>query len=387
MQSTPHIKKGIMDHHKIGILITDFFLEDFARQHGDSRGKGRLHRGELRQMIRGTETLKGIGCDYVFKICGDQTLQAEKIDGLVEMLGTLDMVYLVTKHRWGGLSKGDPEPQRIATTSFFAKTGALLNVLEKCPKDQFAHRMLESALWIVIQKNNFKAKPERPYWINELQFTDVVGNSRPPNCIVVLTPSRTGSSAVAGSLDRLGVDMGNFKRRPRTFNQSGQFEDRAFMSFSDQYLGTRGGTWSNPWVKGLGKPSKKELRQFKKFIQQRSATSKIWGWKNPRTILFINAFKHLLSKPLYIWVKRNRDATLKSMKHRHPTWERWACEKLHDYYVGLIEEFTKDQRVEIIRYEDLIESPKRHVTRLANMIGLPYKEKAVTFIDAGLRHF
>ena len=211
-------------------------------------------------------------------------------------------------------------------------------------------------------------------------------------CVVILTSGRTGSSAVAGVLYHLGIDMGKWRIkdnnwRLKTFNPRGQFEDSLFTGFSRDYLSSRGGGWDKPWVKKLNQPTELELGRFEKIIKGRSKKSSLWGWKNPRTVLFIESFIHLLPNPIFIHSARGRDATIASIQRRHSHWSQKRCERVHDFYAARLDKFAKRHKTLTVRYERLTENPKREVTRLAKAVGVPVTEKAVDFIDPELRHF
>ena len=211
-------------------------------------------------------------------------------------------------------------------------------------------------------------------------------------CVVILTSGRTGSSAVAGVFYHLGVDMGKWRIkdnnwRLKTFNPRGQFEDSLFTGFSRDYLSARGGGWTKPWVEKLNQPTESELERFEQIVEGRSKKSSLWGWKNPRTVLYIESFIHLLPNPIFIHSARGRDATIASIQRRHPRISWKKCEKIYDFYIARINEFKSRHKLLTIRYETLTEKPEMMVARLAKKVGVSVTEKAVEFIGPELRHF
>ena len=212
-------------------------------------------------------------------------------------------------------------------------------------------------------------------------------------CVVVLTVGRSGSSALAEILTHLGVDMGVSVECERhhwqhsRWNPRGQYERPATRQFAKRYLENRGGGWSKPDLKGLDEPTEEELKRFSKIVARCSAKSQLWGWKDPRTVLYIKAFAHLLPDPIFIWLGRERRAIVRSMTHRNPGWSRTNCETMHDFYVGKLKEFQIDHEVFVIRYEELVEQPEVHMEKIAGLLGIPPDKKAAGCVVSDLKHF
>ena len=106
--------------------------------------------------------------------------------------------------------------------------------------------------------------------------------------VIVLGMHKSGTSMVAGSLKKLGVNMGK-DTTPDSTNPLGHFEDKEFVTLNSQILKKAGGSWTNPPAKEKILIQKEYfLRKIESLIQKQK--SELWGWKDPRTCLTIELY-------------------------------------------------------------------------------------------------
>lgn len=145
---------------------------------------------------------------------------------------------------------------------------------------------------------------------------------------------RSGTSLTASWLEQCGLRIhdGNVVG-PATGNTSGHFEDRDFVSLHSSAL-----LRENPASKGW-KVSRKSARCFdtehiliaRDLILQRSGSFEMWGWKDPRSVLFIEQWKELIPDLKILMVWRPCSHVVSSLTTR----SRSAGSEL--YRVGLLE--------------------------------------------------
>lgn len=90
--------------------------------------------------------------------------------------------------------------------------------------------------------------------------------------VIVLGLGRSGTSMIAGILDKIGVFMGNKK------------DDIVYEDLEFTYLLEESGSSS----------------AIKAFISRQNTEYSIWGWKRPKAIHYIDRFMHLLRNPYFI---------------------------------------------------------------------------------------
>ena len=207
--------------------------------------------------------------------------------------------------------------------------------------------------------------------------------------IVVLCMHRGGSSAVAGMLHKIGVHMGDTMLGTAPSNPKGHFEDADFVRFGEAYITFRKGSWFKPPMNLIDKPHESEIAEFRSMVKAKSKTHDIWGWKDPRTVLYVKNFYPLIPNPFYIWVQRSKKAVIQSLKKRNvnPPEEVWH--KLYDLHQSRFEEFYNitNGNILVLHYDRLVEQPELYIGVLCGLLGLPVTKKPFDFIDQKLRHW
>jgi hypothetical protein len=125
------------------------------------------------------------------------------------------------------------------------------------------------------------------------------------HCVLVVTGMhRSGTSLLASLAVQGGIDMGTWLLPAGKGNWRGHFEDVDFIRFHDGCLERRDAGPLRPPDGGVPRLEEEELRQARALVAWRAAKP-IWGWKDPRTTLFLPAWAALLPNPLYLLVYRH----------------------------------------------------------------------------------
>jgi O-antigen biosynthesis protein len=120
--------------------------------------------------------------------------------------------------------------------------------------------------------------------------------SFPGQAVLVVALSRCGTSYLAGFLRAGGVDFGDHLGHSGYVNPRGFFEDRRLVDFHKQLLAKtepRGAVTpilATPVVRSVTAQEEEEAVR----ILQSLAKPGLWGWKDPRTLLFIDFWLKLL---------------------------------------------------------------------------------------------
>lgn len=125
-----------------------------------------------------------------------------------------------------------------------------------------------------------------------------------PRALVLAGMHRSGTSLLASVVLRAGVDLGSAFLPPGRGNRRGHFEDLDFYSFHQGCLERREiGLFSVPdgWTGELTPGEEAEARE----LVARRADKPLWGFKDPRTTLFLDAWDRLLPDPLYLLLYRH----------------------------------------------------------------------------------
>jgi len=213
--------------------------------------------------------------------------------------------------------------------------------------------------------------------------------------VVVFGMSRSGTSAVAGMLRALGVDMGHVFLEPDAGNPRGYWEDLKMLALNVSLLRVAGGNWVDPPLGRHIEMAYQHLAgQMGRLVaaKVKHAEGRPWGWKDPRNCLTLHAWHGTMARlgldPLFIevvrdpgsvvWslIKRARDSRFWWVRQMRPDdWanliETYACRVA--WYRGKVELAAPgwlEDRWVTVDFEDLLEWPTVWAEQLAGAVGL-----------------
>jgi hypothetical protein len=127
---------------------------------------------------------------------------------------------------------------------------------------------------------------------------------------------RSGTSVITQWLHRCGLFIGDRLVPAGIGNTEGHFEDADFLNIHEQLLRTRNRPVSGFTDQHFGELTSKEKQQLLSIIENKCRKNSQWGWKEPRTCLFLSIYKELIPSAFYIVVVRDYNATVCSMVSR-----------------------------------------------------------------------
>jgi len=130
---------------------------------------------------------------------------------------------------------------------------------------------------------------------------------------------RSGTSLTASWLEQCGLTIhdGNLAE-PYVGNPKGHFEDKDFVDLHSSIINRNVRTawgWKTTTARSLVF-SEDDQREAKTLVQRRNRKFSKWGWKDPRTVDFLGAWKALLPDLKVIMVWRPYAETLQSLIRR-----------------------------------------------------------------------
>ncbi|SMC03918.1 Sulfotransferase family protein [Sulfobacillus thermosulfidooxidans DSM 9293] len=220
--------------------------------------------------------------------------------------------------------------------------------------------------------------------------------------IVVLGMHRSGTSVIAAGLRVLGVDWGRDDEflPLATDNPKGHFEWADVVYWHEVLLAVLGRRW-NDWAalppEWLDQPSVQAVAEtMTALVRQRFGEHTLWGFKDPRTCLFVPLWERIFSRldvvPNYVVVIRHPLSVAYSLQRRDgmtlaeglQLWMRYVMDSLQS---------THGARRVIVDYDDWLADPIGILERVARMLDLawPPDPRLVStycneFVDENLRH-
>jgi hypothetical protein len=179
--------------------------------------------------------------------------------------------------------------------------------------------------------------------------------------ILVTGQHRSGTSATAGCLQRLGVELGGDLMPGNHANPKGYFEDMGTVEAHDALLKALGASWDRPWDvpekeswhPGVAIAAETQLRII---VQAFAARSDLFAIKDPRAALFIPLWEHVCAREdvrlVVLTPTRLEEAVVQSLVQREG-WDLWRAEKVvHGYSRALCQGVSKDTPWHSIHFPD-----------------------------------
>ena len=135
--------------------------------------------------------------------------------------------------------------------------------------------------------------------------------------LIITGMHRSGTSLTASLFQSVGVNIGENLVGPEYGNIKGHFENIEFVQLHKGILQSQGldDLGTNLEIKDI--PVKKiHLKSAKRLIKKNQENHKIWGWKDPRTTLFLNFWLNLLPDAKFIFVYRSPWEVVDSLYRR-----------------------------------------------------------------------
>lgn len=114
---------------------------------------------------------------------------------------------------------------------------------------------------------------------------------------------RSGTSLTSSLIESAGVNVGMRLMGALPSNPKGHFENLDFVEFHERALQLQDCSQEG-WTLEKTISIPQQLRDEAKLIIEKNSTSHFWGWKDPRTTLFLDFWKDLLPQAYFIFTYR-----------------------------------------------------------------------------------
>ena len=133
--------------------------------------------------------------------------------------------------------------------------------------------------------------------------------------LIVAGFHRSGTSATARLLHHAGVHLGDELVGERLSNPFGHYEDVAVVQIHQALLADNGRDWQID-EELLPAISATRWEEMQSFIARREGGHPLWGFKDPRVCVFLQAWKHLLPEARVVAVYRHYADAVDSLHRR-----------------------------------------------------------------------
>lgn len=134
--------------------------------------------------------------------------------------------------------------------------------------------------------------------------------------LIVAGMHRSGTSLVTQWLHKCGLHMGENFLGPAVGNVDGHFEDVDFLNFHKETLRDQQLHESGLTEKPVQDIPLYAREKLKSIIEDKNNRSHEWGWKDPRTCLFLPVYSQLIPDARYLIILRDYQSTVSSLINR-----------------------------------------------------------------------
>jgi len=134
--------------------------------------------------------------------------------------------------------------------------------------------------------------------------------------LVILGMHRSGTSLITQWLQACGLPIGDTLLGPETGNDEGHFEDVDFVNLHRQLLVNRQLPDTGLCNNEVSALTETEEQTVQAIIDEKNSKHEQWAWKDPRTCLFLDAYRKLVPGARYVIILRDYRAVVSSLLNR-----------------------------------------------------------------------
>lgn len=201
-----------------------------------------------------------------------------------------------------------------------------------------------------------------------------------PQAVLILGMHRSGTSCLAGSLEEAGLYLGEVNTAA-PHNAKGNRESRAIMDLQDDLLRANGGDWDAP-PREVTWPA--EYRVRRDAIIATYPTDRLWGFKDPRTLLTLSGWLEALPSARFVGTFRHPLAVAASLNARNgiPVDKSLA---LWSSYNRLLLDYQRQFAFPMICFDWPPERYQQRLKAIIPTLSLSAPVKGFSFFESALR--
>jgi hypothetical protein len=202
--------------------------------------------------------------------------------------------------------------------------------------------------------------------------------------LVIVGMHRSGTSLTASLLASAGLHLGDRLLGAHTGNPLGHFEDLGFLEFHVRALRGIGDDENGYSAKAVSRLPPDMIVAADKLLADRRASGRLWGWKDPRTCLFLDFWHARAPESHYLFVFRN-PADVADSLFRRGDWRfvhdpMLALEIWRDYNKLVVDFVSRHStRCLVVEIGDVFSNPQGLVSRIRTEFGLPLASPGMVF--------
>jgi hypothetical protein len=140
-------------------------------------------------------------------------------------------------------------------------------------------------------------------------------SSEPSSTLVIVGMHRSGTSLTASALQQAGLHIGQRLMGANDSNVKGHYENLDFFNFHQAVLRSQGVS-EDGWTLQERIEVEEPFIDLAEQVVEQCAVSRLWGWKDPRTTLFLDFWSQRLPQAKFLLVYRSPWEVVDSLYRR-----------------------------------------------------------------------
>jgi len=220
------------------------------------------------------------------------------------------------------------------------------------------------------------------------------------DCLIVVGMHRSGTSALAGAIHRLGAVVGSDVVEAQHDNVRGYYEHRGILELHECLLAACGSAWDDisprAWQPDCAEPAVKDFqRDLEALLGSEFADAPLWVVKDPRLChlfpLWLPVLARLDVEPRVLFAHRPAAEVAASLARRNG-FSPAKSNLLWADHVLAAERATRGSRRSVIDFDDLLREPGKVLERAARQLRVDWPhdhedsaDALASFLDPSLR--
>jgi len=219
--------------------------------------------------------------------------------------------------------------------------------------------------------------------------------------ILIVGMHRSGTSALAGVLGKLGVPLGDRLLEPAGDNPKGYWEHEDVVAVHERLLAGLGSRWDDvralpdKWLQS--EPARLATAAIDEIISRDFSDKAVWSVKDPRLCRLLPLWLDVLARreirPVALFMVRRPNEVSASIQARNH-WRPLVGKLLWLRYMTEAVAATREVRRGVVLYDDLLANPISTMTRALASLGIAAHERVsvqereavAAFVDTSDRH-
>jgi glycosyltransferase involved in cell wall biosynthesis len=198
--------------------------------------------------------------------------------------------------------------------------------------------------------------------------------------VIITGMHRSATSLTAMLLRSAGIDIGQRLMPASAANADGYFEDLDFVDFHAKALRANGYADNGILASGRVTVSEQLRHEAVAIADARAKANHPWGWKDPRTVLFLDFWNTLLPDASHVFVFRSPWEVVDSLFRRGTDESICSNPRLAIdcwmHYNSLIRDFAVRRRTTcvVVESSDVLARPRMVIAAIQERLGVPLSE-------------